>query len=89
MKVLCNVNLNSQLPEVLPNERAPRKVQSLYEGQGRAVLWSPRYGLGTVQRGDRVCRPRAPCPQQRALYGLGQAAQIKQRASDVALQLVA
>ncbi|MDU7558425.1 MAG: DUF932 domain-containing protein, partial [Pseudomonas sp.] len=31
MNVLCDVTPNSKLPEVLPNERALRKVQSLYE----------------------------------------------------------
>ena len=35
MSVLCDSNPSSPLPEVLPNERALRKVQSLYEGQGR------------------------------------------------------
>lgn len=35
MSVLCDSNPNSPLPEVLPNELALRKVQSLYEGQGR------------------------------------------------------
>lgn len=35
MNVMCDVNPNSQLPEQLPNERALRKVQELYEGRGR------------------------------------------------------
>ena len=35
MSVLCDSNPSSPLQKVLPNERALRKVQSLYEGQGR------------------------------------------------------
>jgi phage/plasmid-like protein (TIGR03299 family) len=41
MNVLCDVSPNSKLPEVLPNERALRKVQALYEGQGRGAPMAP------------------------------------------------
>lgn len=35
MSVLCDTSLGGSLPEQLPNERALRKVQELYEGRGR------------------------------------------------------
>ena len=34
MNVLCEVSPTGQLPEQLPNERALRRVQELYEGRG-------------------------------------------------------
>lgn len=44
MRVFCDVNPNSPMPEVLPNERALRKVQSLYEGEGRGATLESAQG---------------------------------------------
>ena len=44
MNVLCDVAPNSNLPEVLPNERALRKVQGLYEDQGRGATLESTQG---------------------------------------------
>jgi len=94
MNVLCEVNPANQLPETLPNERALRKVQSLYEGQGRgATLESSRgtaWGLlnAVTEYVDHERRARSNEYRMDSAW-FGQGAQIKQRALDTALQLVA
>ncbi len=49
----------------IPHARALKKVQSLYEGQGRgAELTSAEgNGLRLAERDDRVRRPRVACPK--------------------------
>ncbi len=94
MNVLCDVSPHSTLPEVLPNERALRRVQELYEGQGRgATLESSRgtaWGLlnAVTEYVDHERRARRMSTAW-TRPGFGQGAAIKQRALSVALQLAA
>ena len=94
MNVLCDVSPNSKLPEVLPNERALRKVQALYEGQGRgATLVSANgtaWGLlnAVTEYVDHERRARSTEYRMDSAW-FGEGAQIKQRALDAALSLVA
>ena len=94
MNVLCDVSPHSTLPEVLPNERALRKVQELYEGQGRgATLESSRgtaWGLlnAVTEYVDHERRARSNEYRMDSAW-FGQGALIKQRALSAALQLAA
>jgi hypothetical protein len=94
MNVLCDVSPHSTLPEVLPNERALRKVQELYEGQGRgATLESSRgtaWGLlnAVTEYVDHERRARSNEYRMDSAW-FGQGAVIKQRALSAALQLAA
>jgi hypothetical protein len=94
MNVLCETNPTGALPEVLPNERALRKVQELYEGRGRgSQLDSARgtaWGLlnSVTEFVDHERRARSNEYRMDSAW-FGQGAQIKQRALDTALQLVA
>ena len=94
MNVMCDVNPNSQLPEQLPNERALRKVQELYEGRGRgSQLESARgtaWGLlnAVTEYVDHERRARSTEYRLDSAW-FGQGAQIKQRALDAALTLAA
>lgn len=94
MNVMCDVNPNSQLPEQLPNERAMRKVQELYEGRGRgSQLESARgtaWGLlnAVTEYVDHERRARSTEYRLDSAW-FGQGAQIKQRALDAALTLAA
>ncbi|HDK9341556.1 TPA: DUF932 domain-containing protein [Staphylococcus aureus] len=94
MNVLCETSPTGALPEVLPNERALRKVQELYEGRGRGSnLESARgtaWGLlnAVTEFVDHEHRARSTEYRLGSAW-FGQGAQIKQRALDTALQLVA
>jgi phage/plasmid-like protein (TIGR03299 family) len=94
MNVLCDVSPNSKLPEVLPNERALRKVQSLYEGQGRGATLASANGTAwgllnaVTEYVDHERRARSTEYRMDSAW-FGQGAQIKQRALDAALSLVA
>jgi hypothetical protein len=94
MNVLCGTTPTSGLPEVLPNERALRKVQELYEGRGRgSQLESARgtaWGLlnAVTEYVDHERRARSNEYRLDSAW-FGQGAQIKQRALDAALQLAA
>ncbi|MBK5550140.1 DUF932 domain-containing protein [Pseudomonas sp. TH03] len=94
MNVLCDTHPHDALPEVLPNERALRKVQSLYEGQGRgATLESARgtaWGLlnAVTEYVDHERRARSSEYRMDSAW-FGQGAVIKQKALDAALKLVA
>ena len=94
MNVLCDVTPNSKLPEVLPNERALRKVQSLYEGRGRGATLESAQGTAwgllnaVTEYVDHERRARSNEYRMDSAW-FGQGAQIKQRALDAALQLVA
>ena len=94
MGVLCETSPTGALPEVLPNERALRKAQELYEGRGRgSQLDSARgtaWGLlnAVTEYVDHERRARSNEYRMDSTW-FGQGAQIKQRALDAALQLAA
>jgi phage/plasmid-like protein (TIGR03299 family) len=94
MNVLCEVTPNSKLPEVLPNERALRKVQSLYEGRGRGATLESSQGTAwgllnaVTEYVDHERRARSNEYRVDSAW-FGQGAQIKQRALEAALQLAA
>jgi hypothetical protein len=94
MNVLCDVTPNSKLPEVLPNERALRKVQSLYEGGGRGATLESAQGTAwgllnaVTEYVDHERRARSNEYRMDSAW-FGQGAQIKHRALEAALQLAA
>lgn len=94
ISVLCEVSPHDHLPEQLPNERALRTAQELYEGRGRgSQLESARgtaWGLlnAVTEYVDHERRARSNGYRMDSAW-FGQGAQIKQRALDTALQLVA
>ncbi|MBX4135966.1 DUF932 domain-containing protein [Pseudomonas sp. S5F11] len=94
MNVLCDANLNTPLPAVLPNERALRKVQGLYEGQGRGSTLESAQGTvwgllnAVTEYVDHERRARSIEYRVDSAW-FGQGAQIKQRALEAALQLAA
>ena len=94
MSVLCDASPNSPLPAVLPNERALRKVQSLYEGQGRGSTLESAQGTAwgllnaVTEYVDHERRARSTEYRMDSAW-FGQGAQIKQRALEAALQLAA
>lgn len=94
MSVMCETSPNATMPDVLPNERALRKVQELYEGRGRgSQLDSARgtaWGLlnAVTEYVDHERRARSTEYRMDSAW-FGQGAAIKQRALDSALQLVA
>lgn len=94
MHVLCDVAPNSKLPEVLPNERALRKVQGLYEGQGRGATLESAQGTAwgllnaVTEYVDHERRARSTeYRMDSAWFGAG--ASLKERALKAALQLAA
>jgi len=94
MNVLCDTSPNSPLPEILPNERALRKVQSLYEGRGRGATLESAQGTAwgllnaVTEYVDHERRARSVEYRKDSAW-FGQGAQIKQRALDAALRLTA
>lgn len=94
MNVLCDVAPDCKLPEVLPNQRALRKVQRLYDGEGRgATLESAQqtaWGLlnSVTEYVDHERRARNTEYRMDSAW-FGQGAALKQRALNAALQLVA
>lgn len=94
MNVLCDTSPSNNLPQQIPNERALRKVQELYEGRGRgSQLVSARgtaWGLlnAVTQFVDHERRARSTEYRMDSAW-FGQGAQIKQRALDKAIQLAA
>ncbi|SEL11924.1 phage/plasmid-like protein TIGR03299 [Atopomonas hussainii] len=94
MNVLCEVNHSQQLPEQLPNERALRKVQALYEGNGLGSQLESANGTAwgllnaVTEYVDHQRRARSNEYRMDSAW-FGQGAQIKQRALDHALKLVA
>jgi len=94
MNVLCDVSANSSLPDVLPNERALRKVQSLYEGEGRGAKLESAQGTAwgllnaVTEYVDHERRARSTEYRMDSAW-FGQGAKIKQRALDAAMQLAA
>lgn len=94
MNVLCDTNPNTPLPAVLPNERALRKVQCLYEGQGRGSTLESAQGTAwgllnaVTEYVDHERRARSIEYRMDSAW-FGQGAQLKQRALEAALQLAA
>jgi len=94
MNVLCDANPNTPLPAVLPNERALRKVQYLYEGQGRGSTLESAQGTAwgllnaVTEYVDHERRARSIEYRMDSAW-FGQGAQLKQRALEAALQLAA
>ncbi|MCS3417664.1 phage/plasmid-like protein (TIGR03299 family) [Pseudomonas sp. BIGb0450] len=94
MNVLCDANPNMPLPAVLPNERALRKVQGLYEGQGRGSTLESAQGTAwgllnaVTEYVDHERRARSIEYRMDSAW-FGQGAQLKQRALEAALQLAA
>lgn len=94
MNVLCETSPTGSLPEVLPNERALRKVQELYEGRGRGSSLDSAKGTAwgllnaVTEFVDHERRARSTEYRLDSAW-FGQGAAIKQRALGKALALVA
>lgn len=94
LRVLCDTPSANGEPVALSNERALKKVQSLYEGQGHgADLESAKgtaWGLLNVvtEYVDHEKRARSTEHRLDSAW-FGQGANLKQRALDTALQLAA
>lgn len=93
LKVLCQAEGQTDAPQALMNERALKKVQALYEGQGRgAELQAAKdtaWGLlcAVTEYVDHERRARSPAFRLDSAW-FGQGAVLKQKALDHALQLV-
>lgn len=92
MTELCETTPIGAVPEVLPNERALRKMQELYEGRGQgSQLESARstaWGLlnAVTEYVDHERRARSTEYRMDSAW-FGQGAVIKQRALQAALEL--
>jgi phage/plasmid-like protein (TIGR03299 family) len=93
MSVLCDTSPSGSLPEQLPNERALRKVQELYEGRGRgsqlASACGTAWGLlnAVTEYVDHERRARNNEYRIDSAW-FGQGATLKQRALKSVLQMV-
>jgi len=94
LKVLCQTDSHSDPAMGLMNERALKKVQSLYEGQGKgsemASASGTAWGLlnAVTEFVDHEKRARSQEFRMDSAW-FGQGANLKQRALDHALQLAA
>lgn len=94
LKVLCQTDAHVDLALGLTNERALKKVQALYEGHGRgaelAAASGTAWGLlsAVTEFVDHEKRARSQEYRLDSAW-FGQGANLKQRALDHALQLVA
>ncbi|HJW03560.1 MAG TPA: DUF932 domain-containing protein [Azospira sp.] len=94
LKVICETPASSTEPIKLANERALKRVQALYEGQGRGseleAAKQTAWGLlnAVTEYVDHERRARSNEYRMDSAW-FGQGAVIKQRALDAALQLVA
>ena len=94
MNVLCETSTSGPLPEVLPNDRALRRVQSLYDGQGRGAILESAHGTAwgllnaVTEYVDHERRARSTEYRMDSAW-FGQGAIIKHRALNFALQLAA
>lgn len=92
--VLCKASVPVASSETLPNERALRKMQSLYEGRGRGSTLESSCGTAwgllnaVTEFVDHERRARSAEYRMDSAW-FGQGALIKQRALDQAMQLVA
>lgn len=94
LKVICETPASSTEPIKLANERALKRVQALYEGQGRGAELEAAKGTAwgllnaVTEYVDHERRARSNEYRMDSAW-FGQGAVIKQRALDAALQLVA
>lgn len=94
MSVMCDTQVDDPVPDVIRNKRALEKIQNLYEGKGRgSELESARgtaWGLlnAVTEYVDHERRARSSEYRVDSAW-FGQGAQIKQRALNSALRLVA
>lgn len=94
LRVLCDVQPGSPDLSGLANERALKKVQNLYDGQGRGAELEAAKGTAwgllnaVTEYVDHERRARSTEYRMDSAW-FGQGAVIKQRALDTALQLVA
>ncbi|WP_152224104.1 DUF932 domain-containing protein [Pseudomonas sp. SCB32] len=94
MNVMCDTPINGALPEKLANERAMRKVQSLYEGRGRGAQLESAQGTAwgllnaVTEYVDHERRARSNEYRLDSAW-FGQGAVLKQKALDAALALAA
>lgn len=94
LRVLCDVQPGSLDLSGLANERALKKVQSLYDGQGRGAELEAAKGTAwgllnaVTEYVDHERRARSTEYRMDSAW-FGQGAVIKQRALDTALQLAA
>lgn len=94
LKVMCNSDSQSDPGQVLTNERALKKVQAMYEGQGHgsdlASANGTAWGLlnAVTEFVDHEKRARSQEYRMDSAW-FGQGASLKQRALDYALQLAA
>ena len=94
MDVICQVDDEAFVPEKLPNERGLRIVQDLYDGRGRGSELESADGTAwgllsaVTEFVDHHKQARSTDNRLDSAW-FGQGAQIKQRALDTALQLVA
>ena len=94
LKVMCNTDLHADPAQGLVNERAMKKVQDLYEGNGKGALLDSAKGTAwgllnsVTEFVDHEKRARSQEFRTDSAW-FGQGAQLKQRALDHALQLVA
>ena len=94
MEVLCETHAHDPIPDVLPNKRALEKVQNLYEGKGRGSNMESARGTAwgllnaVTEYVDHERRARSSEYRMDSAW-FGQGAQIKQRALNSALRLVA
>ncbi|PYC19386.1 hypothetical protein DMO17_19485, partial [Aquipseudomonas alcaligenes] len=85
---------NAQQKEVVPNIRAMQKVESLFQGRGRGSSLESASGTAwgllnaVTEYVDHERRARSNEYRMDSAW-FGQGAQIKQRALDAALRLVA
>ena len=92
--VMCDTPVKGEMPDKLVNERAMRKVQSLYEGRGRGsrleAANNTAWGLlnAVTEYVDHERRARSNKYRMDSAW-FGQGAVIKQKALDAALSLVA
>jgi len=94
MNVMCDTPINGALPEKLANERAMRKVQSLYEGRGRGAQLESAQGTAwgllnaVTEYVDHERRARSNEYRLDSAW-FGQGSVLKQKALDAALALAA
>lgn len=94
MGVMCDTPVNGDMPDKLVNERAMRKVQSLYDGRGRGSRLEAANGTAwgllnaVTEYVDHERRARSTEYRMDSAW-FGQGAAIKQKALDVALELAA
>ncbi|MBL8403026.1 MAG: DUF932 domain-containing protein, partial [Dechloromonas sp.] len=94
LRVMCDVQPGTIDPAGLANERALKRVQALYDGQGKGAELEAAKGTAwgllnaVTEYVDHERRARSTEYRMDSAW-FGQGAVLKQRALDTALQLVA